>query len=167
MHMPCTCTCHATHTHTQTHMSATHTHTHKHTHRHTHVCVHVHARDACMPACRAHHATHIAERQLPTLTLNQLRTSPSLSLSSKTRSSMTMEESLGAALVRRRVCAAPGGAKADAPPRSMSRGETIRAATMSDTLPARYADKLGVLEGQIHAHAHVHVTCSRRRLGGE
>ena len=64
---------------------------------------------------------------------------------------MTMEESLGAALVRRRACAAPGGAKADAPPRSMSRGETIRAATMSDTLPAemRFQERAWRAKGKV------------------
>ena len=97
---------------------------------HTHgvVCV-------CMHVARARHvhgAAHVDKLQLANPSPNQLRTSPSGILSAKTRSSMTMEESLGAALARRGACAARGGAKADAPARrSMSRGETIGAA-MSD-----------------------------------
>ena len=85
---------------------------------------------ACLHVARTRHvhgAAHVDKLQLANPSPNQLRTSPSGILSSKTRSSMTMEESLGAALVRR--CAARGGAKADAPARrSMSRGETIGAA---------------------------------------
>ena len=90
---------------------------------------------ACMHVARTRHvhgAAHVDKLQLANPSPNQLRTSPSGILSSKTRSSMTMEESLGAALARRSACAARGGAKADAPARrSMSRGETIGAA-MSD-----------------------------------
>ena len=90
---------------------------------------------ACMHVARARHvhgAAHVDKLELANPSPNQLRTSPSGILSAKTRSSMTMEESLGAALARRGACAARGGAKADAPARrSMSRGETIGAA-MSD-----------------------------------
>ena len=87
---------------------------------------------ACMHVARTRHvhgAAHVDKLQLANPSPNQLRTSPSGILSAKTRSSMTMEESLGAALARRGACAARGGAKADAPARrSMSRGETIRVA---------------------------------------
>ena len=95
---------------------------------HTALCAYMHV----ARARHVHGAAHVDKLQLANPSPNQLRTSPSGILSAKTRSSMTMEESLGAALARRSACAARGGAKADAPARmSMSRGETIRVA-MSD-----------------------------------
>ena len=116
------------------------THTPMPCHAHGVACV-------CMHVARTRHvhgAAHVDKLQLANPSPNQLRTSPSGILSAKTRSSMTMEESLGAALARRSACAARGGAKADAPARrSMNRGDTIGAA-MSD---ARCASRKGARGG--------------------